>query len=87
MQKQTNVILEIDEMGNIHCLHTDKIDLFAIGKIVDVRKASNIEFCELKQCWQVTSLDGKILYEHQNRQAAIDWEIENFSPNGKYYDG
>jgi len=78
-------ILEIDEAGDVHCLYTDDIDLFAVGRVTNIRKASNVEFSEPKQCWQVTSLDGEVLYEHPNREVAIEWEIENFSPNGPYY--
>lgn len=81
------IVFEICEQGNLHGLYTDEIDLFSVGLVTNVRKASNVEFCESKQCWQVTSLDGEVLYEHSNRQAAIDWETENFSPNGPYYNG
>lgn len=78
--------LDIDTGGNIHCLYTDDINLFDIGRVINVRKASNVEFNEHKQCWQVVSLDDKILYENPNREKAIEWEIEAFSPGGKFCD-
>jgi len=80
------ITLEIDEQGNVHGLYTDAIDLFAIGQVTNVRKASNVEFNESKQVWEVTSLNGIVLFSHKNRETAIDWEIDNFSPGGKYYD-
>lgn len=80
------VILDIDQTGDVHCLWTDDINLFDIGRVTNIRKASNVEFNEHKQCWQVVSLDGKVLYENTNREAAIDWEIEAMSPGGMYYD-
>ena len=80
-----NIILEIDTQGNVHGLYTDEIDLFSVGRITNVRKASNVEFNEKTQMWEVTSIDGKILHTNQNREKAIEWEIENFSPNGQYY--
>lgn len=78
------VVLEICEEGNVHGLYTDQVDLFAIGRVQNVRKASNVEFCEELQKWQVTTLDGKVLYEDTNREKAIEWEITNFSPGGPY---
>jgi hypothetical protein len=80
------IVLEICDKGNVHGLYTDKIDLFAIGRVQNVRKASNVEFCEKLQKWQVTSLDGKVLYTNKNRENAIEWEIEKFSPGNQYYE-
>lgn len=79
------IVFEVTEEGNLHGLHTDTIDLFAVGRVTNVRKASNIEFNENIQKWEVCSLDGKVLHTNRNRDAAIDWEIINFSPNGPYY--
>lgn len=78
--------IQIDPDGNLHCLYTDDIDLFAIGKVVDVRKASNVNFNEEKQVWEIITLDGQVVYKHANREAAIAKEIELFSPGGIYYD-
>lgn len=79
------VVLEIDEVGDIHGLYTDKVDLFSIGRIENVRKASNVEFNESKQMWEVLSLSGKVLHENTSREKAIEWEIEAMSPGGQYY--
>lgn len=80
------VILDIDQAGDVHCLYTDSINLFDIGRVTDIRKASNVDFHEHKQCWQVLSLDGKVLHENTNREAAIDWEIGAMSPGGIHYE-
>ncbi|KKN91236.1 hypothetical protein LCGC14_0221040 [marine sediment metagenome] len=80
------IVLDIDPAGDVHCLYTDEIDLFAIGRVVGVRKASNVEFNEKKQVWEVLSLEGKVLHESCSRVAAIDWEIKAFSPGGMCYD-
>ena len=79
------VILEIDESGDIHGLYTDEVDLFAIGKVTNIRKASNVDFNESDQMWEVLSLEGEVLYQNQNRERAIEWEIEAFSPGGTHY--
>jgi len=81
-----DLVFEIDAEGNLHGLYTDEIDLFGVGQVSDVRKASNVEFNESEQVWEVLSLEGEVLHKNSNRQAAIDWEIVNFSPGGRYYD-
>lgn len=81
------IVLDIDKEGNVHGLYTDEINLFSIGKITNVRKASNVEFCEENQTWQVLSLDGKVLYENRSREEAIEWEIAALSPGGTHYVG
>lgn len=80
-------ILEIDENGDVHCLYTDEIDLFAIGTLCDMRKASNVDFNEEKQTWEVVSLDRQVLHSNTNREKAIEWEIWAFSPTGQHYHG
>ncbi len=79
------IVLDIDPAGDVHCLYTDEIDLFAIGRVVGVRKASNVEFNEAEQMWEVLSLDGEVLHQNPSREAAIDFEIEVFSVGGLYY--
>lgn len=85
MGKLIEIVLEIDNEGNVHGLYTDYINLFSIGRVTDIRKASNIDFNDAKQMWEVSSLDGKILHTNTNREKAIEWEIEAFSPGGTHY--
>lgn len=79
------VILDIDEIGDVHCLWTDDINLFDIGLVTNVRKASNVEFNEVEQMWEVLSLEGEVLHQNKNREAAVEFEIEAFSPGGNFY--
>jgi hypothetical protein len=81
-----DIVLDIDIEGNIRCLWTDEINLFAIGKVVNMRRASDVEFNQDEQTWEVRSLSGKVLYKNPNRTAAIDWEIKEFSLGGQYYE-
>ena len=83
---QGDIVLEIDNNGDIHCLYTDSVDLFALGQVTNVHKASNVEFNEEKQTWEVLSLCGKVLHSNPNREKAIYWEIESFSPGGTHYE-
>ena len=75
---------EITPDGNLQGLYTDHVDLFNIGKVTKVRKASNVEFNESKQTWEVSAIDGTVIHENKNREAAIEFEIEAFSPGGEY---
>lgn len=79
------VTFEVNEDGDLEGLYTDDIDLFSIGRVIDVKKASNVEFNESRQVWQVFSMSGRILYENRSRDVAIEWEIKTFSPGGKNY--
>jgi len=81
------ITLDIDPDGDVHCLYTDDIDLFSVGRVTDIRKASNVEFNESEQTWEVLSLDGEVLYTNTNREKAVECEIEMFSPNGEHYHG
>lgn len=81
-----NIVFEIDEKGNLHGIYTEEIDLFSIGRVTDVKKASNVEFNERKQVWEVLSLCGEVLYTNPSREVAIEWEITEFSPGGRHYD-
>ena len=78
--------LEIDEQGNISTLYNDKIDLYSIGKVTHVRRASFIEFSEMNQKWEIIHIKtGEIIGCDKNRERAIEKEIEMFQPGGKYY--
>ena len=81
-------VLEVDEHGNVRTLYTDEIDLYAIGEVTNVRRASHLEFNEENQEWEVIQAStGKVVHRNKNRELAIFWEIENLGVGGKYYDG
>lgn len=78
--------IEINEQGNVSTLYNDDADLYSIGQVTHVRRASFIEFNELKQWWEVVDATTKeIVYQNKLRDKCIEWEVINFSPGGKYY--
>lgn len=80
-------VLEIDEFGNVTTLYTDEIDLYAIGKVCNMRRASHVDFNEEFQVWEVKSAKtGQIVHTNKNYDKAVEWETINFSPGGKYYE-
>lgn len=78
------IVLDITEEGDIEGLYTEELDLFAIGRVTNIRKASNVEFNEQSQKWEVSAPNGKILHTNRNRDEAIKWEIRALSPGGEH---
>jgi len=77
------MILEIDKSGDIHSLYSDDLLLQEIGNIHNMRRASNIDFDETTQMFQVIDANtGQIVHTNKNRDKAIEWEIEHFQPGG-----
>jgi len=54
-------------------LHTEEIDLYALGKIVKVERATEVEFDLPSQEWQVRQ-GGVLLYSHPSRDNCLQWE-------------
>lgn len=81
-------VIEITENGDLQTIWSDEIDLYAIGRITNVRNASTVEFNEESQEWEVISAaDGQVVHRDRNRERAIEWEIANFGPGGPFYRG
>jgi hypothetical protein len=82
------ITYEIDETGCLHGIYSDIVDLFSIGRVVNVRDASRIEFNEENQIWEVIDAsDGQVVHCDKNRARAIEWEIVHFGPGGPLYKG
>lgn len=81
-------VLEITAEGNVETLWSDQLDLYALGRITNVRNASTVEFNEQDQIWEVIDAsDGQVVHRDRNREKAIEWEIANFGPGGPLYRG
>lgn len=59
--------------GQGRCLHTEAIDLAAIGQL-HIERATTIEFDNKKQYWRVRDPVGCALFNSPSRQACLDWE-------------
>lgn len=81
-------VIEIDKDGNIRTMYSDEINLYALGEVHSVRRASSIEFDETHQEWMVIQTStGDIIHRTKSRAQAISWEIEELGVDGKYYTG
>lgn len=78
--------LEININGSISTLYNDDIDLYNLGLVTHVRRASEILFNQECQYWEVVDVKTReIVYQNKIREKCIEWEVINFSPGGKYY--
>lgn len=64
--------------GTGTCLYTELIDLHAIGTL-EVARASNIEFNNQSQHWEVKNLTGGVLFFARSRNECIGWEHQNLA--------
>jgi len=71
------LVLTVHNNGEAGCLYSELIDLSSIGSL-EVSRASNIEFNQPKQKWEVC-VDGKVLFEHSSRALCHAWEIQHFN--------
>lgn len=79
-------IIEIDNNGNIQTLYSDEVNLYELGVVHNVRRASSVEFDEGNQEWVVVQAStGNIIHKNKNREKAIQWEIKELGVGGKFY--
>ena len=66
--------------GFVECLHTEAIDLRALGRLSVVR-ATRIDFDEFRQSWQVRcAASGVLLFTDCSRDACLQWERDQLVP-------
>lgn len=62
--------------GTGRTLHTEAINLAAIGRLV-IERATTIEFDNDSQCWCVRDQHGLPLLSNPSRQHCLDWERQH----------
>jgi hypothetical protein len=64
--------------GTATCLWTEVIDLLSLGRVAEVRRATNIEFDITTQQWRVLNANNGVeLFTNPSREACIQWERAN----------
>lgn len=71
-------VLTFEASGNGRCLYTEQLDLNTIGKL-EIRRASEIEFNNQKQQWEVRNPENQLLYSHSSRAMCLNWENQFFN--------
>jgi len=70
--------IRFDPSGDGHCLYTEDIDLREIGPLL-IDRATNVEFSEAAQTWEVHDRSGEVLFSDPSRATCLEWERENLT--------
>mgnify|MGYP007046971148 CR=1 FL=1 len=71
--------LTFDTGGTVSGLYGEEIDLRSLGPLA-IRRATNIEFNDTTQQWEVRGIkDNQPLFAHPSRAACLQWEVENLA--------
>ena len=76
-----NINIRFDPDGSAHCLWTDAISLHELGRL-EITRASNIEFNNTTQHWEVKDRKGRVRFIATSRAACLEWEQQNLQPSG-----
>ncbi len=70
--------LTIDPQGTVTGLYTELIELSQPGHL-EITRATNIEFNQATQAWDVTDAGGAILFSDPSRARCLAWEHQKFN--------
>lgn len=62
--------------GTAQCLWTEVLPLHELGRL-EITRASNIEFNNTTQQWEVKDQKGKVRYIAMSRSSCLEWEQQN----------
>jgi len=71
-----NINIQFNPNGTAHCLWTDAISLHELGRL-EITRASEIEFNNATQQWEVRDCKGKVRFIAKSRRACLEWEEIN----------
>jgi hypothetical protein len=74
----TKFNMTFDTAGTGRGFYTEAIELNQIG-VLEITRASTIEFNTAKQQWEVKTNEGEVLFENPSRQACLLWEQQHFN--------
>jgi hypothetical protein len=75
-----NTTIQCNPDGTAHCLWTEALPLHELGRL-EIRRATNLEFNNATQHWEVTDRRGKVRFIAKSRTACLEWEERNLQPN------
>ena len=74
-----NITISFKPDGTAHCLWTEAFPLHELGRL-EITRASNIEFNNATQHWEVMDRRGKVRFIAKSRSACLEWEQTNLQP-------
>ena len=75
----TPIQISFNPDGTAHCLWTDALPLHELGRL-EITRASNIEFNNDTQHWEVSDRKGKVRFFSKSRSSCLEWEQMNLQP-------
>ena len=75
-----NIQISFKTDGTAQCPWTDAISLHELGRL-EIHRATNIEFNNATQQWEVRDRKGKVRFIARSRSACLDWEQQNLQPD------
>ena len=66
--------------GTARCLWTEALPLHELGRL-DIQRATNIEFNNSTQQWEVKDQKGRVRFFAKSRSACLEWEQQNLQPD------
>ena len=75
-----NIQISFHTDGTALCLWTEAVPLHELGRL-EIHRASNIEFNNTTQQWEVKDQEGKVLFFARFRSACLEWEQQNLQPD------
>ena len=72
--------IQFNPDGTAHCLWTDVVPLRTLGRL-QITRASNIEFNNITQHWEVIDRKHKVRFIARTRSACLEWEQINLQPD------
>ena len=75
-----NIHISFKPDGTAQCLWTEVLPLHELGRL-EIHRASNIEFNNATQHWEVKDRRGKVRFIAKSRVACLEWEQQNLQPD------
>ena len=75
-----NIQISFHTDGTALCLWTEAVPLHELGRL-EIHRATNSEFNNNTQQWEVKDLEGKVRFFARSRSACLEWEQENLQPD------
>ena len=75
-----NTTLQFNPDGTALCLWTEAVPLHELGRL-EIHRATNIEFNNTTQQWEVIDQKGKVRFLAKSRSACLEWEQQNLQPD------
>ena len=74
-----DINIQFNTNGTAQCLWTEAVPLHELGRL-EIQRATNIEFNNATQHWEVKDHKGKVRFFCRSRADCLEWEQQNLQP-------